>query len=264
MNKRNKLSTCALCQKDAELQDSHLIPKWAFRRILDTDQAGAEAPVYISGGSAILRNKQPTKYLLCTDCEQRFSKRENYVARLTELDNGQIRMFRDITRQDTPNASLASLNDGIDVDQIAYFAASVLWRGCVMTGDCKLGPYEPNFRQYLLGAARFPPEATISVGLFEPSTNVDARGWVSVPTSTKTNIGWLHGFLLAGLIFRCWVGKALPLEWPQVSLTGPPNPKKYVSIFKPEECPEFLAAAEMTRSATPRRKLAKLQISRLT
>jgi hypothetical protein len=251
------IGTCALCQKEADLQDSHLIPKWAYRRVCDVDPLGTKAPVHISDGSAVLSNKQTSKYLLCTDCEQRFSKRENYVARLTQLDHGQIKLFRNITRLDTPRKVLASLNEDVDGDQIAYFAASIMWRGCVITGGCKLGPYESKFRQYLLGTTRFPPEAAISVGLFEQSPNIDARGWVSEPASVKTNMGWLHGFLLAGFAFRCWVGKAVPQEWQQVSLAGS-NPKKYVSIIKPEDCADFLAAAEMAGSAKHRGKLARL------
>ncbi|MDD4881126.1 MAG: hypothetical protein PHX10_06065 [Gallionellaceae bacterium] len=251
------IGTCALCQKNADLQNSHLIPKWAYRRVCNVDTSASKAPVYIADGNAALSNNQTTKYLLCADCEQRFAKSEDYLARLTDSDNGQIKLFRNVTRLDTPKKVLALLNLDEDSDHIAYFAASVMWRGCVMTGGCKLGPYESKFRQYLLGATHFPREASITVGLFEQSPNVDARGWVSEPTSTKTGIGWLHGFLLAGLAFRCWVGKAIPQEWQNVSLAGP-NPKKYVSIVKPEECADFLAAAEMAGTATPRGKLARL------
>ena len=241
---------------NANLQNSHLIPKWAYKRVCAFDPAGAKTPVQIAGGKAVFSNKQTTQYLLCAQCELRFSEREDYVAKLTEPDNDQIKIFRNITRLAAPKKVLASLNEVVNCDHIVYFAASVLWRGCLMTGDCKLGPYEPKFRQYLLGETGFPPEAALSLGLFEHSPHIDARGWVSEPASTKAKIGWLHGFLLAGLAFRCWVGKAVPSEWQQVSLAGP-NPKKYVSIVKPEECGDFLAAVEMAVSAKHRGKLAK-------
>lgn len=247
--------TCALCQKNADLQNSHLIPKWAYRRVCDVDPNGAKHPVKIAGGNAVLSNKQTTKYLLCADCEQRFSASEDYVAKLTEPDNRQIKLLGSVTRLDTPKKVLATLNEDVDCGRISYFAASVLWRGCVITGDCHLGPYESKFRRYLLGESEFPPEASITFGLFDESHNVDTRGWVSEPVSTKTNFGWLHGFLLAGLAFRCWVGKEIPQEWKQVSLAGP-NLKKYISIIKPEECADFLAAVEMAGSASHRGKLA--------
>lgn len=250
------IGTCALCQKKADLQDSHLIPKWAYKRVCEADPEGAKAPVCVADGNAILSNRQTTQHLLCADCEQRFSKCEDYVARLTELDNGRIKLFGNITRLDTPEKVLASLNKDVEADQIAYFAASLIWRACVMKRGCRLGPYEQKFRQYLLGNTKFPPEAAISVGLFEASTNVDARGWVSEPSSVNTDAGRLHGFLLAGLAFRCWVGKAVPRDWQQVSLAGP-NSTKYVSVIKPEKCADFLAAVEMAGSATHRGKLAK-------
>jgi hypothetical protein len=248
------LGTCALCQKNSDLQDSHLIPKWAYRRVLELDSTGAKAPVHIADGKAVMSNKQTKKHLLCADCEQRFSRIEDHVAGLTEPSDRQIKLFEKVTRLDTPQKVLASLNDGADAKQLAYFAASVMWRGCVMTGDCKLGPYESSFRQYLLGTAAFPAEAAIHVALLDESSVVDLRGCVSEPSSTKVNFGWLHGFLLAGLAFRCWVGKSIPNAWQQVSLAGP-NPKKYISIIGPEGCSDFLAAADMAASAKPRGKL---------
>lgn len=250
------IGTCALCQKTADLKNSHLIPKWAYRRACEGDPGGMKAPVHITDGKAFLSNKQTTKHLLCADCEQRFSTCEDYVAHLTGPNDGQIELFTKVTRPGTPEMVLASLNMDVKSDQIAYFAASVIWRGCVMTGGCNLGRYELKFRQYLLGTTGFPPEVAISVGIFENSPNIDTRGWVSEPTSTKTSIGWLHGFLIAGLAYRCWVGKNIPPLWRQISLGGL-HPEKYVSIIKPEECADFLAAVEMAGGAKRLGKLAK-------
>ncbi|HUW20687.1 MAG TPA: hypothetical protein VMW16_15420 [Sedimentisphaerales bacterium] len=183
------------------------------------------------------------------------SRREDYVASLTESNKGQIKLFSQVIRLNTPKRVLASLNKEVDAEQIVYFAASVMWRGCVMTGGCKLGAYEPNFRRYLLGEAPFLREAVISVGLFEESPDFDTRGWVSEPASMKAGLLWLHGFLMAGLVFRCFVGKAINQDLHQVSLAGP-NPKKYVSILKPEECGDFLAAVEMAGNAKHRGSFA--------
>lgn len=249
------MGTCALCQNNADLQDSHLIPMWAYRRICDVDPAGPKAPVYIAGGSAVLSNRQTKQHLLCADCEQRFSISEDHLAKITSPDNGQIKLFRNITRLDTPRKVLASLDHVEDADHLAYFVASVVWRGCVMSRGCKLGLYEHKFRQYLLGETQLPRKVVIFVGLLESSLNVEVRGWVSEPASTKTSIGWLHGFLLVGLAFRCLVGKAISPEWQNASLAGP-HSKKYVSMLKPEKCADFLAAVELVGAAVPRGKLA--------
>ena len=252
------IGTCALCHKNTDLQNSHLIPKWAYRRICKIDQADSKIPIHIADGNAAFSNRQTTKHLLCADCEQRFSNSEGYLARLTALDNGRIELFRRVMRLDTPRSVLASLHHAEDADHLTYFAASVIWRGSVMTSGCELGPYVDKFRRYLLCETQFPREAVISVGLLEqsPNSNADPRGWISTPASTKAGTMWLHGFLLAGLAFRCWVGKEIPKKWHNVSLAGP-NSTKYVSILKPEECTDFLAAAEMVKMAKPRGKLAK-------
>lgn len=250
------IGSCALCKREGALQNSHLIPQWAYRRVCEAYPTREKAPVLVADGNAVLINKETTGYLLCTECEQRFSEREDYMANLTEYKNGRIKLFSSVTKLDTPKKMLAMLNMDEDAEQIAYFCASVMWRGCVMTGDCKLGPYEERFRLYLLGEAPFPREAVISVGLFEESPNFNTRGWVSEPASRKVGLVWVHGFLLSGLVFRCLVGKTIDQKLHQVSLAGS-HPKKYVSILNPEECGDFLAAVEVAGNATPRGKLAK-------
>jgi uncharacterized C2H2 Zn-finger protein len=207
------IGICALCHENGDLQNSHLIPAWSYRRICDVDPSKPKAPIHIAGGTAVLTSRQTTKYLLCARCEGLFSKSEDYVAKLTQSDNGQIEFFKHVTRLDTPRKVLALLNRIEDGDQLAYFGASVVWRGSMMTVGCRLGSYEAKFRQYLLGEAQFPDEASISVALLEKSPNVDARGWVSEPCCCKVGEGRLHGFSLAGLVFRCFIGKAIPLEW---------------------------------------------------
>lgn len=251
------LGECALCRVQAELQKSHLIPKWAYKRALGYGSIESSAPIHISGGNALLTNKQTTQRLLCRNCEQRFSVWENSISELTKPEDGSIKLFKNIVRADTPKKVLARLENAVDSLQISYFAASVLWRACVMTGECRLGPYEEGFREYLLGRTTSIPGVVISVGVFEKSLHYDARGWVSEPTSTKASIGWLHGFLICGLVVRCWIGKSIPKEWQMVSLSEP-NSDKYVWLVRPEDCVDFLAAAEMVETAVPRGKLADI------
>lgn len=247
--------TCALCAKIDDLQNSHLIPKWAYRRVAQSDQARSQAPILIENENAVQTNKQTTKYLLCAECELRLSTREDYLARLTRLNNGRISLFDKLTRMGDQYPNLAMLNDDVDAEQISYFAASMLWRCHVMTEGCQLGSYEPKFRQYLLERASFPREAIMLVQLIEESSDFNLRNLASEPASIKVGHVWLHGFLLVGLVFRCFVGKALDQNLQKISLAGS-NPNKYVSITKPEECNDLLAAVNVTKKATPRGRLS--------
>ena len=59
-----KIGTCALCQRDAVLRNSHLIPQWAYKRVCNVDPLGAKDPVHIANGNAFFSSKQTTKYLI--------------------------------------------------------------------------------------------------------------------------------------------------------------------------------------------------------
>lgn len=253
------MMTCALCKNEADLVDSHLIPRWAYKRVLEADGGEEKAPVLVSAGAACYSNVQTTKHLLCTDCEGRFSKREDYVARLTRINEaGQPRIFDYVKRLDTPTGILAELSNDVDVESIAYFAASIIWRGCAMNLGCVLGPYEIQFRNFLLGVAPFPKDAVLSMGILEQTPNIlSPYGWVTEPTSTKAGVLWLHGFMVAGLAFRCFVGKKINPAWRNVCLSGQASTTStYVSLLQPEQCPDFLAAASMAAGAVPKGKLA--------
>lgn len=243
--------TCALCKQVAELQNSHLIPAWAYRRL--SKARGQSAPVRISGGSAVQTNVQITQRLLCATCEGYFGRRESHVARLTQPVGDSIKFARKVTRISAPSGRLASCNDRLDADQLAYFAASMFWRASVMRGSYRLGAYEEEFRRYLLGEAAFSSRVALSVGLFDPSIDrtTDLRGWASAPAQKRTSNGWLHGFLMCGLVFRGFVGGSVPHGWAGISIAAP-DAKGFVSILTRDECPDFLAAFELLGSATPR------------
>ncbi len=120
------IGLCALCHETAEIQKSHLIPQWAYRRVLESEPLPGSAPIYIANGNAVYSNRQTTRHTLCTDCEQRFSLREDYVSKLTELNDGKIRLMNKIQRMNTPEQVLAKLSNDVDAEMITYFAASVL------------------------------------------------------------------------------------------------------------------------------------------
>lgn len=254
----DNMSICALCGQPKTLQDSHLIPKWAYRRLQNTEK-GRDDPIRVANGTACHTSAQITQHLLCEDCEGRFSRREDYVAKLTTLENGRPNILQYVTRLNTPRGQLAVLSAEIDTAQLAYFAGSILWRSCVMKQGCQLGPYESQFRGYLLEEAPFPFFAMLGLAILEPSSLSDSpHNWVTELASLRAGTLWLHGFMLCGLAFRCFVGQTLKPEMKQVCLAVP-SPKKYVSLIPSDQYGDFLGAFDMLTTAKPRGKLATNQ-----
>jgi len=231
------------------------MPQWAYRRLQKTGE-GREDPVRVADGTAFHTSAQITQHLLCEDCEGRFSRRENYVAKLTTLENGGPKILQYVTRLNTPRGLLAELSDDIDTAELAYFAGSILWRSCVMHRGCQLGPYESQFRSYLLEEAPFPSFAMLGLGILMPSALSDnSHNWITEPASLRVGALRLHGFILCGLAFRCFVGQVLTATMKQICLAGP-SPKKYVSLIPSNQYGDFLGAFDMLATAKPRGKLA--------
>ncbi|HBD7441758.1 TPA: hypothetical protein ACT9IY_002886 [Legionella pneumophila] len=69
---------CKLCEKEAELKESHIVPKLIFRWLKQTSATGL-----LRKGTEINKPIQDGLKLqwLCFDCEQRFSRWESYFAK---------------------------------------------------------------------------------------------------------------------------------------------------------------------------------------
>jgi hypothetical protein len=254
--KPSNMGFCAPCKQTRILQNSHLMPKWAYRRLQQTPH-GRGDPVRVTNGSAVQTSAQVTKYLLCGDCEARFGERENYVAALTETDaTGKLQIVTNVTRLNTPRGVLVELGSVIDTEKLAYFAASVIWRSCALGFDCRLGRYEADFRNYLLGNANFPSAAAVAMTILESSLLAAApENWVTLPSSMHAYPAWIHGFIVRGLAFRCYIGRLIDPQMQNVCLVRG-RPKKYAAMLPADKLGDFRAAFEVLAAATPRGKLA--------
>ena len=72
----NGTESCALCGRSGDLQASHIIPKFVGKWIKDTSATGFLASA--TDGERV--QDLPTFRMLCSDCEQRFSKLEKSFA----------------------------------------------------------------------------------------------------------------------------------------------------------------------------------------
>jgi hypothetical protein len=73
---------CGLCRQVGELQESHLLPRAAYKHIRDSTIGVKGDPVLIRPKRAQITSRQATALFLCSDGEQRFhEKGENFILR---------------------------------------------------------------------------------------------------------------------------------------------------------------------------------------
>lgn len=251
--------TCSLCLKNTVLKESHLTPKWVYRRLRDAG-SGKDDPVCIANGSAFMTSKQVKQILLCGECENLFSIREDYVARLTTI-TGISHLLKSVTIVDKSMRGAVEIDrDKIDTEKLSYFAISIIWRSCFITGGCRLGKYQDQFRKYLAGEGDFPSFAALTLTIIAPTVETgidDLNNIYTQPSSGREGLLWFHGFSLFGIVFRCFVGQTLEHDWKkQVCLLGP-NSKKYALLQTSTKCADYRNAIETLRAAKPRGEMCK-------
>jgi hypothetical protein len=170
---------CALCGTAATLIDSHLLPKALYRLIREGTWTNPN-PVFVTKGHDVQTSSQLKRYLLCSSCEDLFSKNgESWViARCFRGGSANKFLLRDSLRTVSPLKSdttgdLVSTTGipAIDVDKIVYFAASVFWRASVidwpihgkLVPQINLGDLQRELADYLLGRSGFPTSCNLLV-----------------------------------------------------------------------------------------------------
>lgn len=226
------IAVCKLCERRANLALSHFIPA-GFYRLLRTADDTDPNPVVVQNGRAFTTSQQVTAHLLCTECEQRFSRGgENGVLNLCSRGSDEFRL-RDMALgwsevalvDDVSLRTIPAAHHDIAA-QCSYFAASVFWRGSAqlwragrnVIETSRLGPYEDQFRQYLLGNSGFPDCARLVLHVTSNPQNV-----VMVPSATRHEGYIRHKFHVPGLLFIIFVGKKLPPWVPGVGIAPEHN-----------------------------------------
>lgn len=170
---------CKLCLQTRALQDSHYLPKGAYKRNRAPGLKDSR-PVVLSSDELVQSSIQLSDYLLCSDCEQKFNRNgESWVLANIPRDYGE--KFPIV---DALNAEAPILDDGgtklyaganvklLDMEKIVYFAMSIFWRGAVhvwessvhgQAPDVHLCGYEEPIRQFLLGASPLSEDVSLTV-----------------------------------------------------------------------------------------------------
>src|SRR5688572_25554141 len=154
---------CKLCGSDDWLKSSHIIPDFVTRWMTQT----GTGYLRVSGNPNIRRQGGIRQNLLCEECEQRFSKAEDWFKR---------KVF-------TPYIDIGKLDLKYDCT-LAYFIISLLWRLLFETEREHFAPHEHLFehferewREYLLGRS-----ALLSTGrLYMYATDIVASSAAELP-----------------------------------------------------------------------------------
>jgi hypothetical protein len=203
----------------------------------------------------LTKDEQVRDYVFCSECEERFNKNgESWVlANCYREGHGFALMDKLGTAPliySEPTGFRVYSTAGnleIDADKLSYFAASVIWRASVHRWRIlrrylrapSLGPeYEEKFRQYLLGLAPFPHQATLKLVIL---TGSHRQGSFYFPYGGRERI--YHSgsdrncqrieFQYFGLGFCLFIGKVMP-----------PELRDYCLVHSPDRCITFSEAAE--------------------
>lgn len=167
-------------------------------------------------------SKQATDYLLCSDCEELFSKHgESWMSQNGVDSNGNFKL-QELLKAATPlatiqNARLISGKRALQAEgeKLVYFATSVFWRAAAHSWKLErhdlerinLGKYEDDFRRYLLGETGFPETAVLWCHV-APS-QAPMGGLVAPYLKNKSTYYQFH-FAMTGVAFDLFVGRMIP------------------------------------------------------
>jgi len=194
MAQKSVYGVCKLCLKRKQLQKSHYIPRALYN--LCRPQEGN--PIVVTSSVVKASPKQMWKHLLCSDCEQTFSKRgEDYsldmvfrTDRFSLLDKIRLAVPFSLSGE-TPMYSGTQL--GIKTHKLAYFALSLAWRGAQgpwqsgggEIAGISLGQFEEPIREYLCGNVQWPENIAV---LTKACTDRASQEWVLPPWQLPIDI----------------------------------------------------------------------------
>ncbi len=207
---------CKLCQKDAKLQRSHLIGRAVYKLIREDE---GEDPIVMTPDLVMQTSRQVRDYVLCTKCEDRFSKGgEKYITKLLWRRKGfplldKLRLALPIEKESS-HIAFSGTQVGVDTEKLAYYALSIVWR-CAVHEWKTLGNQKTSIdllegleeiRRYLLGETGVPPSVGVVVTV---CTDIYSQTHVLAPTMLRdpTKDILIYPMLIRGLHLQVVIAK---------------------------------------------------------
>ena len=214
------MKPCRLCRRtDLPLRQSHYLPA-ALYRIISKPQWN---PVVVSATTAISTSEQVVNELLCDECERRFSDGgEAWVISKCWRDERIFPLREDLLAVGAvtsgPELSVfeAANIPTVRPDQLAYFAASVFWRGAAHNWTIQrkkvdrlpFGPFAEAFRLYLMGGP-WPSHTALRVYVGQGMEEF-RNTTVAFPHRSYKKEFSLYAFTIPGMTFYLFLGNGIP------------------------------------------------------
>jgi hypothetical protein len=211
---------CKLCLLPKDLQDSHLIPAAMYKYIRDPSKKNPN-PVVVGRKVTATTSKQVTDYLLCAECEDHFNKNgENGM--LKWVWNGTRFPLGDrlaVAHQHYTFSNFLAFSGssmGVNTDELAYFALSIIWRAAVhqwdtpfggKTHQLNLGAVEETIRQYLHGEAAFPVDVVVVATVCTDPGSIQV---FYLPSPVSRIPGTSFSMLTLSVHFMVFIGSNMP------------------------------------------------------
>jgi len=199
-------------------------------------------PHFLARGFDKKTPAQVADYLLCEGCEQMFRRKgEDWVLHHCYRGRGVFRLqpflvnAQPVAKTDTTFAYEAARIPDINTDALAYFGASVFWRGAARNWHIQrkllmatsLGTsYQEQFRRFLLGQSVFPNLAVMVVVV---SRNPEPALATMFPTAFRQDSYFRHSFHVPGIAFHLFLGRQIPAHFPKLCLVHSPHRMIYSS-----------------------------------
>lgn len=218
--KKTIVAPCRLCLEVRDIQDSHILPKWVYRRAVARKQGAPPSPVAqpirLDGRTAVATNTQASEHLLCKACEHRLGLWDDYASKITRQADGRFPALDGALVGEVvePGGVRLGLAPGIDGELLARFVCSVIWRASITSwrefDRVSLGPFEERFRRFLLGEASLPEEARLVLKLLAPPGDlpVDQMAWGPIARVEYGMPG--IGFVVFGIDGWLWFAPPSP------------------------------------------------------
>jgi len=268
---QNRTGCCALCQKEKPLQESHLLPRAAFKIVRNYSNPKREQLIIVREGIAVQSSRQFTCQLLCRECENLLNVKGERIVMNECFRDGGCFPLRSLLENEVPAISAQHSQwfsgthlKNINVNAYRYFAASVFWRGSVgrwgqrkpLGCEHSLGPkYEEAFRRYLLGEAPRPKQALFLVFVFADMDEEVLTLWPPRPSNEE---GYhVHHFAIPGIEFRMFLGGCIN---PRIRLLfGHLNTDVVFVLTRLRVQPRFEQLVDSVKRATPKGKIVHKQ-----